>query len=711
MMKTRLAFFLVLAIQAINLRAFSQELPIREMIIQVDTLQFSLSANSINYKGNSYLAFKYEKEDDICNIRIPLIHLSGGNAYKIKSMRLLESGDYQIIDSIAKINDQYYECKVQFKHLTRTDFLKFRFRIDYDSNNTVQEINLFPYTNTFAKLNISDYELSAGEEKVFEIITNHPDNIIINPDWVNAPDYYYRIISNNNQIFLHLIANAPGKKTFNLPLKVYKPFLMNQNFVNDLPLLTYTFNTNAAGLVFLKTDKQEITLDDHIKNEGIEIQIDNSRLLQPNKTYLIENQKNEGGKMIGTLFTRERISNNKMICLLRIFTYHRQSEGFMYIKDNDESRFITNINIIPQTSIDKIKIMRNGTDWVEDATIYPGETINLRLEGQSLSKAKFNFDGLNELTIDSVIRNDNFAEYKLKVPVNISKKNIAIYNNDQNTGKSLIVKEYQNARPFDYINISYGNKVRKVSEINGPELYNKTIKDLVISFARDKIDTENKLYGKQYLSVEIKILGKKGELIDFTTIEDFAVNPSENSPRFQYYSKSDCKNGDISLNSKITNTTYELKDWSRIRLTFKNSKDKFPTDQQSKTVEIIIQKRYQFDIDVSFPAGLLVKKMDKPGFGNLSGISMAVIAQYSFYDKEKINRVKPYKFGAGFLAINAFNYSKDATDRDMGVVFVTTLNPMNPDRKLSFPIYLGGGYLLSEKTWLWLIGPGISIQF
>jgi hypothetical protein len=399
------------------------------------------------------------------------------------------------------------------------------------------------------------------------------------------------------------------------------------------------------------------------------------------------------------------------MCILRAYAFHSQSEGFLYIKDNDEAKFITNLNIIPPTAIDKIKVMRNGTDWVEDPTIYPGETFNLRLEGKSLGKAKFTFDALIDLVVDSVHKNDDFIEYKLKVPLNVTKKNIAIYSNNQNTGKSLIVKEYQKARPFDYINISYGNKVKKVSDIKGPELYNKTIKDVVISFSRDKIDADNKLYGKQYLTIDVKILGKKGEVVDLATIEDFAVCPAENSPRSPYYVKKDCKNNDISLNSKLSNNTYELKDWSKIRLTFKNSDDKYTTDQQKKTVDIILQKRYQFDIDVSFPAGLLIKKTNQSGFGNFTGISMAVIAQCSFYDKDKINHVEPYKFGAGFLAINAFDYSKDAVNRDMGIVFMGTLNPMNSDRKLSFPIYLGGGYLLSAKTWFWLIGPGISIQF
>jgi hypothetical protein len=704
-MKSKIIFS-ILMVQVACLQAISQELPVKEMVLQIDTLQYSLSANSINYKGNNYLAFEYGKENEVCNVKI-----FKNPSSQIKDVVLLESGDYDIIDSMTNINNKFYEFKVQFKHLTTAGFLKFRLQIFSDSTHMVQEVNLFPYTKTFAKLDVKDNELSAGEEKVFELITNHPDNIIINPDWINMPDFSYRLILSNGQIFLHLFASTTGKRTFTLPLQVNKPFMFKNNFVYELSPQNFTFNINASGLIFINADKTEITLSDQLKNNGIEIQIENNRFLQLNKTYIIENQKNPGGKLIGTLFTRDRISGNKMICILRAYAFHRQSEGFLYLKDNDDAKFITNLNIIPQTSIEKIKIMRNGADWIEDATIYPGETFNIRMEGQSLGKAKFNFDALIELVADSVIKHETSVEFKLKVPLNIPKKNIIIYINNQNSGKSLIVKEFQNARPFDYINISYGNGLKKVNDIKGPELYDKTIRDVVISFLPDKIDADNKLFGKQYLTIDIKIMGKKGEVIDLATIEDFAVCPGENSPRFPYYGKSDCKNSDISINSKISNTTYELKDWSRIRLTFKNSKDKYTTDPQNKTVEIILQKRYQFDIDVSFPAGLLIKKMDKPGLGNFGGISMAVIAQYSFYDKDKINHVKPYKFGVGFLAINAFNYSKDVTDRDMGAVVVCTLNPLNPDRKLSFPIYLGGGYLLSEKTWFWLIGPGISIQF
>ena len=103
--------------------------------------------------------------------------------------------------------------------------------------------------------------------------------------------------------------------------------------------------------------------------------------------------------------------------------------------------------------------------------------------------------------------------------------------------------------------------------------------------------------------------------------------------------------------------------------------------------------------------------MDTPGLGNFGGVSMAVIGQFSFYKKDKIKSLYPFKIGAGFLAVNAFDFSNDKSTRDLGAVIMGTLNPINTDRKLSFSINLGGGYLLAAKTVFWLVGPGITVQF
>jgi len=705
-MKIRLLIAILLMISPLvnaQVPAFSDLF--NDIRLQIDTSVYLASKNTMQLQSTNYLVFKYEKENEICDIK-----LFPSSQSRIKKVSLLESSDFNVIDSVINYNNLYYSCKVQFHHLTESNFLRFRFRILLDSSAVINEVNLFPTTKTDAQLKTNGEDLTVGEEKIFELISNHPENI--KPSgWTTSQDIDYRITTSNGQLFVHMLANSTGTKSVTINLQTYKPYLSDNKLVYNLPPIVNNFSVKSAGLVFLQTDNNDVTLDDKSKTDGIEIQMDNNRLLQLNNMYLIESKEAPGSPLVAELFPRERISNNKVLCLLRLFNYHRKSEGYLYIKDNNTARFITNFNVIPKVSIDHIKIMRNGKDWVEDSNIYPGETFNLRIEGQSLDKAKLRFDELIDLSRDSIVQNENFLEYKLKVPATISKKRCDIYNYTQNTGKYLTIKEYQKAHPFDYIYISYGDKVKRLSDFKGPELYDKTIKDVIISFQPNKIDSIDKFYGKQYLTIETKILGKKDEIIDMATIDDIVVCPGDKSPRYAFYDKSDCKGNEISLNSKISNNTYDLKDWSKIKLTFKNPSDKYSQDAQSKTVEIVLQKHYNFDIDVSFPTGLLIKKMNTSGFGNFGGVSMAVIAQYSFYKKDKINQLKPYKVGAGFLALNAFDFSQNSSGRDMGFVVLGTLNPVNTDRKLSFSVYLGGGYLFSAKTLFWLIGPGINVQF
>jgi len=704
-LKTIILEIIALLVSTISFSQVLNSEYLHHVTLQMDTSAFSSVKDTVHFQGRSMVFFQYSKENEICDVKV-----FPTNIRKIKGISLIESADFNLVDSVVNYNNEYYSFKVQFHHLSESDFLRFRLKIALDSTSVIQDIPLLPTTNTTVQLNTKGSELSVGEEKVFELITNRRDNIKPVPEWQTSGDVDYRITESSGQMFLHLLPNATGNKTVTINLQTYKPFWANKALSCELPPLSFVFNVKTGGLVFLQTDKTDFTLDEKSKNEGVEIQIDYNKYLQLNSVYLVEAKEAPGSPLIAEIFTKERLSNSKVLCIVRVFNYHRKSEGYLYIKDNNLARFISNFNVIPKISIDHIKIMRNGKDWVEDATIYPGETFNLRLEGQSLDKARFRFDELLNLGGDSVVKNENFVEYKLKVPLDISKKTIEIYSYNQNTGRYLTIKEYQKPHPFDFINIRYGDKRKSLSDINGPELYDKTIKDVVISFAPDKIDSLNNLYGKQYFNIDVKILGRKDEIIDYTTIDNMAICPGEKSPRYQFYDKTDCKNGEISLNSKISNTTYSLSDWSKIKLTFKNPSDKYTQDAQSKTIEIILQKHYNFDIDVSFPTGLLIKKMNTSGYGNFGGVSMAIIGQYSFYEKDKINRLKPYKVGAGFLALNAFDLSNDGSSRDIGAVVLGTLNPVNTDRKLSFSIYLGGGYLLSGKTFFWLIGPGISVQ-
>ncbi|HEX3006421.1 MAG TPA: hypothetical protein VHO90_02270, partial [Bacteroidales bacterium] len=170
-----------------------------------------------------------------------------------------------------------------------------------------------------------------------------------------------------------------------------------------------------------------------------------------------------------------------------------------------------------------------------------------------------------------------------------------------------------------------------------------------------------------------------------------------------------------------------------------------------------------FDIDVSFPAGLMIQNLGKtksekeamdtyhndlddynkahdayvealrnwdpnngtqPAFtqtkptepekatftDNLGGISLALIAQFSFPDAEKVGKLQPYRLGAGFLAINTFNFNENAK-RDLAAVVLASLYPIKPGKIFNMPIHLGFGYKFQDKIPFLMLSPGIGVRF
>lgn len=155
---------------------------------------------------------------------------------------------------------------------------------------------------------------------------------------------------------------------------------------------------------------------------------------------------------------------------------------------------------------------------------------------------------------------------------------------------------------------------------------------------------------------------------------------------------------------------YDLDDWSRIIVAVKHQSSQYADPGYTQTVELVLKRRYKFDIDVSFPAGLLTRRQGESGYGDLGSISLATLAQFSFYNPTKINRLRPYKIGAGFVALNAFNLGSSGTNRDLGVVILGSVYPTRREAKLTCPLYLGGGFLLGTQKWFYMVGPGIGVR-
>ena len=668
--------------------------------IRIDTNVYSYPKNKINIGGEVYLPFEFSKNDAVIELRLYI------KPNTPDGLKVLSSSDYVVQDSLQIINGRYFRARIKFNDLSNTDFAGIKLST---SASDALFLPVYPYSLTYATIYPGEGEVFIGEEKSFEIVSNNVNNIVTDERWKQADGFEYRLVRRGPRLFYSLMPTRSGK--LNLPFEVQ---LVKPNFVNGKPsfiLEKQSFEVTARGsrLSFLRFDEREVIWERNVK-QGIEVQIDNHRLLQINKTYRMEDSDTPGGPLIGELFTVRRLSNDKVLCVLRPYNYHNQSEGYLYLKDGDDPRFITNITIVPEPKINRISILRKGGTWLESTVLYPGETVEIRLEGESLSRTRFYFEDLNDVTTDTVLRNDNIMHFKLQVPISIKKKSVSIFNKRTNTGKTLDIKEHQRPREFDFVVVEYGGTPVRANEVTQPILKRGTIGNINLRFDGYLIDDTEELFGKQYLEVEVRVIDNRNMLVEKQVIDNIEVCPGDGSPRYFAYSSSNgCMNEAISLNDVLSNKTHTLDNWSKIELIIKHRKDFYGGKGYTERIEIIKEKLVTFDVDLSIPAGLLIKKVGVDGFPGLSGISLSMLAQFSFYQKGEIQRLRPYKIGAGFLAKNAFNFNPEA-ERDLGIVILGSVYPTRKERRFSFPLYAGVGYFLNEDRFFYLIGPGIRIN-
>ena len=673
-----------------------------EVELRIDTNNFKYTTDRVMVQNEFKLPFEFESSTAVVEFRLyPRIREG-----EIIPLALNPSADYEIIDSLTLRVDGFYHCRVRFKDLLNVDFLN----LNLAYKTSVIAVPLLPYTQTVATIYPGNTELYIGEERSFEIVSNYPENIIVNPIWIEKDEYEYRIHSKDGKIFYSVIATTANEIEVELPIELYRPNIEGQKPKYELPKQTFSFNVKGSRLKFLTFDKKEVIFES--KNvQGIELQIDNNRFLDINKTYRLEATDERGGPLIAELYTVRRLSNDRVLCMFRPYNFHKSSDGYLYIKDGDVAKFITNINILPEPIVDEVSILRKGGSWVRAKQIYPGETVSIRLEGEGLNRTDIKFEDLIDISSDSLIVNESVSHHLLRVPVDIRKKSVNIYSGNEKTGVSLDIVEYQRPRPLDFVSIEYGGEPQTVTEITQPILYDKTIGDIKFSFDDLKIDDDFTLYGKQYLEIEIRIMDERNVVIEKQLIDDIIICPGKNSPRsFSYSGLSECMNEPISINDYLSNKTHNLNNWSKVELIIKHRKNLYEGQGYTSRIEIIKAKYLTFDVDLSVPAGLIIKKVGEPGFPGLSGISLAMLAQFSFYQKGEIQKLRPFKLGAGFLAKNAFNFNPEA-ERDLGIVLLGSVYPTTKGRKISFPLYFGAGFYLYDSKFFFLIGPGVSINF
>ena len=94
----------------------------KNLILKSDTLEFSLTKDTISSKGIKYLYFYYAHPDETCELS-----LFPDTAAHISKLELLNSSDFAKSDSLVFVNQKYYKLKVKFANLSKSRFLSFMF--------------------------------------------------------------------------------------------------------------------------------------------------------------------------------------------------------------------------------------------------------------------------------------------------------------------------------------------------------------------------------------------------------------------------------------------------------------------------------------------------------------------------------------------------------------------------------------------------------
>lgn len=699
-------FFLFLFL-FLGIECFAQETgPIADVVIRVDTSVFRFSQHKLKLQDRWVLPFEYKRKNASLEIHleVPLLDPDA-------EIFLIQGAEYQLLDSLDYVSDQDLQFRIKANDWSGIDQLPLYFRlVNTDGSEKKLSLFLYPYTIPKVQFRLAEEELYIGEEKAFELIGSGLDQVEASNLWENQGPFDVRLRGSEDRLRLFLLPLQLGTYELKLPLRSRKWYRTpNGSYSTELTTLRQKFIIKGGRLAFLSVDKNEVIAEEGI-GKPIEIQVDHGRSLALKKTYRIENQQEAGGQLIAELFTRSTLANDKILCWLRPYGYHRLSEGYLYIKDGDEARFISNFNLIEKAGIAKVSILHEGSDWSENLSVYPGEKFDIRLEGNGLLRSRINLEGIEDWVRDSTTATDQVVVYHARIPQNVAERKISVLLNRRNSGFELQVREFQNPRNFDFVSLDFGDGFKPITQFNKPILYGKTLQNVVLRFNPDQIETVNRLYGKQYLTVDINLYNNKKELMEYKRLENIVVCPGENSIRHSFYDNRDCQAPDISLNNHMARKTQDLPDWGRIEILVKTNPQKYGSVGFSQKLEVVQKRKYSFDIDISFPAGLIIKKVGVDGLGNLSGISTAIVAQLGFYRPDKIERYYPFKVGAGFIALNAFNFA-DNNDRDVGLVALGSVFPTKVNARFSFPLYLGFGYLLKDARWFYILGPGVQIRF
>ena len=114
----RTTILLPLLLIAFGSSAQFQSIPFSKVEIKSDTFTFSSRKNVVTINKETRLYFNYSSEEEVCEIRLYPEDPAG-----LKGLKLLPSVDFELLDSMINLNNEFIRLKVKFVNLSSTNFL------------------------------------------------------------------------------------------------------------------------------------------------------------------------------------------------------------------------------------------------------------------------------------------------------------------------------------------------------------------------------------------------------------------------------------------------------------------------------------------------------------------------------------------------------------------------------------------------------------
>ncbi len=685
---------------------------INDVQILADSNRFSLVNHPLTLRRTNYLYFEVSKPNQEIEVTLNI-----NPKINVSDIRLIPSPGYIQLDSLIKTTDSTYVVDLKLDNIFDVSFPKLIISTTTVDGRYTEEIKLYPFIFPILEDLTPQIEVFNNQEVAVPLPIKNPLLIKYDTQWKTEGLLDYKLIKATTGPSLLIRPNALGQQTLTVGLEAVKPFLSKPG-TPTIQLFDFKITVRVVRSKFNYLNFTEPTYFFEPQGEkAITVWFDYNPNIRLNKTYRVEDQEGAGGRLVAEIFTRAYVENqNKVIASMRTYALHQVEGGMLYVKEGDRNRFFTNFNILPKPYIEKVSVLRPGKDWTESQIVYPGEEIELKIQGTGLASSDINFaDGKYPALADTVRKNNQVRFFTLTIPANIKERSIPISLNHNTTSFELLVNEYQRPRSLDFITINYGDGEYPLTSerFYKPALFRGEIGDIVITSHNNLIDSNDEFYGVQYLDIDIRLWDKNNRQIETRQIENVKLVPDKTSIRHLGYDHSNESPPILRINDILVNKTYDLRPWSKVEITISHHKDHYNGHGQSTKAVIYRSDNFAVDIEVSFPAGLFVVPIGATSeVSSLTGLSVASMANFTFYKKAQIKKEQPIRLGLGFIALNAINSIASNNDEsDIGAVALLSFQPLHSDSKVNFPLYAGFGYLFKSENLFLLIGPGIKFTF